>query len=309
MPRGTRNSSASLGVAALPRRSLRAWLLIVAIGILLVCVGRSGVAQQAAHLRGDVPTSSQLQASLDALAVERDALTADRARLETELAIALAVVGERSIAEQQLAVSIEVLRETARQAAVNVYVNVSPEVTLTGLLQAERAADVSWGQHLLNNAFSAPAQDRAVLLLELEAQADDVLLAEVSVIEGLRDGLDVIDRRLSAINDGEAELEQLRVAAEAWDRAEAAIATGRWGFVSQQKWEKMRFCESSDNYQALSRTGKYRGAFQFDFATWESVGGSGDPAAASPSEQEARARELYARRGHDPWPVCGRFLR
>jgi hypothetical protein len=49
----------------------------------------------------------------------------------------------------------------------------------------------------------------------------------------------------------------------------------------------------------------YRGLFQFDCQTWQSVGGSGDPAAASPAEQYARAQALQQQRGNQPWPVCG----
>ena len=35
------------------------------------------------------------------------------------------------------------------------------------------------------------------------------------------------------------------------------------------------------------------------------VGGTGDPAAASEAEQDARAAMLYAQAGASPWPVCG----
>ncbi len=62
--------------------------------------------------------------------------------------------------------------------------------------------------------------------------------------------------------------------------------------------------ESGGNYGAVSATGKYRGAYQFDARTWQSVGGSGDPAAASPAEQDARAAELMRQRGTQPWSVC-----
>jgi len=64
-------------------------------------------------------------------------------------------------------------------------------------------------------------------------------------------------------------------------------------------------CESGGNYSAVNPTGKYRGAYQFSYRTWQSVGGSGDPAAASPAEQDKRAAILYARSGPAPWPVCG----
>lgn len=52
--------------------------------------------------------------------------------------------------------------------------------------------------------------------------------------------------------------------------------------------------------------GQYRGAYQFDAGTWRAMGGSGDPAAASPAEQDARAAELYRQRGTRPWPNRGR---
>lgn len=62
--------------------------------------------------------------------------------------------------------------------------------------------------------------------------------------------------------------------------------------------------ESGGRYNATSSSGKYRGAYQFDNHTWQSVGGSGDPAAASPGEQDSRAAALYAKRGSAPWSVC-----
>lgn len=67
---------------------------------------------------------------------------------------------------------------------------------------------------------------------------------------------------------------------------------------------RIRSCESSGNYGAVSANGKYRGAYQFDRQTWASVGGSGDPAAASPQEQDQRAAALYRQRGGTPWPSC-----
>lgn len=65
-------------------------------------------------------------------------------------------------------------------------------------------------------------------------------------------------------------------------------------------------CESGGNPGAVSSGGHYRGKYQFDHATWASVGGSGDPAAAPEVEQDRRAAMLYARAGATPWPTCGR---
>lgn len=69
--------------------------------------------------------------------------------------------------------------------------------------------------------------------------------------------------------------------------------------------QQIAACESGGNPRAISPGGSYRGKYQFDPSTWASVGGSGDPAAASESEQDMRAAILYARTGPSSWPVCG----
>ena len=68
-------------------------------------------------------------------------------------------------------------------------------------------------------------------------------------------------------------------------------------------------CESGGNPRATNPSGKYRGLYQFSRETWASVGGSGDPAAASPGEQTKRAQILLQRSGAGQWPECGRHLR
>jgi uncharacterized protein YabE (DUF348 family) len=73
-------------------------------------------------------------------------------------------------------------------------------------------------------------------------------------------------------------------------------------------WAALAACESGGNPGAVSSTGKYRGLYQFSYATWAGVGGSGDPAAASAGEQTMRAQMLYARSGAGQWPTCGRRL-
>jgi nucleoid-associated protein YgaU len=58
-------------------------------------------------------------------------------------------------------------------------------------------------------------------------------------------------------------------------------------------------CESGGNPNASN--GTHFGLFQFDLATWRSVGGTGDPRDASPAEQRMRAQLLLDRRGTQPW--------
>jgi hypothetical protein len=69
--------------------------------------------------------------------------------------------------------------------------------------------------------------------------------------------------------------------------------------------EKIAQCESGGSPTAVSADGHYRGKYQFDQATWERLGGSGDPAAAPEAEQDRIAAKLYAEHGAAPWPVCG----
>ncbi len=59
------------------------------------------------------------------------------------------------------------------------------------------------------------------------------------------------------------------------------------------------------SHHAATGNGFY-GKYQFTLSTWQSVGGSGNPAAAGEAEQDKRAALLYAREGASPWPVCGR---
>lgn len=63
--------------------------------------------------------------------------------------------------------------------------------------------------------------------------------------------------------------------------------------------------QGADGYATDTGNGHY-GAYQFDLSTWRSVGGTGNPAHASPAEQDARAWALYLSRGLQPWPTPSR---
>jgi Transglycosylase-like domain len=77
------------------------------------------------------------------------------------------------------------------------------------------------------------------------------------------------------------------------------------GGVSLATLDAIAACESGGDPTAVSSDGSYRGKYQFDYGTWASVGGSGDPAAAPEAEQDFRAALLYSEAGSSPWPVCG----
>ena len=76
---------------------------------------------------------------------------------------------------------------------------------------------------------------------------------------------------------------------------------------------RLRMCESTDNYQAVSPSGTYRGAYQFDQPTWNGVAERHfpwlvnlDPVDVNPWWQDAMTRALWSERGAQPWPVCGK---
>ena len=123
------------------------------------------------------------------------------------------------------------------------------------------------------------------------------------------------DSPYSAPTDGAAAFEGLvidktRLQAEARDRARAAQRRARRAdgpdIAIPAVLKAIAACESGGNPRAIGGGGLYRGLLQFDRQTWVSVGGTGDPAAASVAEQYRRGAILYARAGSAPWPVCGR---
>jgi len=76
------------------------------------------------------------------------------------------------------------------------------------------------------------------------------------------------------------------------------------GAISPQL-EGIAQCESGGDPTAIGGGGLYRGKYQFSVGTWQSVGGTGDPAAAPEAEQDRRAAMLLARDGAGQWPICG----
>jgi peptidoglycan hydrolase-like protein with peptidoglycan-binding domain len=68
--------------------------------------------------------------------------------------------------------------------------------------------------------------------------------------------------------------------------------------------DRIAQCESGGDPTAVSSSGQYRGKYQFDRQTWESLGGTGDPAQAPEAEQDRLAAQLYSQRGGAAWPNC-----
>lgn len=66
--------------------------------------------------------------------------------------------------------------------------------------------------------------------------------------------------------------------------------------------------QDQDGYRSVSDSGRYRGAYQFDRQTFAEFGGSGDPAKASPAEQDRVAANVIRKEGVRPgrWPTPAR---
>jgi hypothetical protein len=78
------------------------------------------------------------------------------------------------------------------------------------------------------------------------------------------------------------------------------------GMPGEDAWNRLRICESGNNYSINTGNGYY-GAYQFDLRTWQGNGGKGYPNQASPLEQDRIARATYRSRGWSPW-ACARIL-
>ena len=71
---------------------------------------------------------------------------------------------------------------------------------------------------------------------------------------------------------------------------------------------KIAECESGGDITAVSSNGRFFGKYQFSQATWEAMGGEGNPAEADEATQDAMAWKLYSLKGTAPWPACSASL-
>lgn len=282
-----------------------------AAAALAVMVGSAaGAVPEPAGARRDTPTVAEAAAQEQATSRRLEETEQRLEQLEAERA---QIEGEHArLTDQQadLARKLEVTKRDLRQMAVTAYIAGGPAGNSGLLLQSTELADMAWRSGLIDGQTQMTL-DSARRYTELLAKADNAVRELVQRSDQNRAKIEQanLDRFLAGIADKEAE----RRLADAKRRATPPSSGAPVDVLvsddsNASGWERLRNCESGGNYQAVSGSGRYRGAYQFDQRTWESVGGVGDPAAASPEEQDARAKMLYARRGRSPWPVCGRYL-
>lgn len=244
---------------------------------------------------------------------ERDKIADRLVEIQDELAVAdaelsalleeLSVLGhDEGLATEQLADA----QNHARELAVEAYITGSTAQLNSFLLGASDAAELSYMGFLLEeHAETTIEAGRNYKELRDNASAEAIELSGQ---------IDVVRAREGELAAEAARLSEALPAAEhvvyiSSIHAQADESFGRSGRPdpTPDQWESLRFCESTLDYQTASGNGFY-GAYQFTIDTWYTVGGSSSPNVASPEEQDARARLLYARRGSQPWPICGRYL-
>ena len=242
-----------------------------------------------------------------------DQVTVTRARLDANEARLVALEQERAAIEAghatldttqlRLARELEAALRDTRQFAVEAYVAGGPSASVGEVLDAGTVSEAIWRSAILAGQ-TLHGLAKAGELRDLLGRADSAVRQIALRSDQNRRKVEAatLERFFASVANKQAEQ---RVLAE---RTPLVVLTEVGSATLAEAWARLRHCESTGNYRALSPSGLYRGAYQFDLRTWQTVGGTGDPIDASPGEQDLRAQILYDRRGRQPWPVCGRFL-
>ena len=329
---------------AAPRRArTRVAASMLATAVALGLVGAGGDASAA-----PANSVAENRANVADKRADRQVAEARLDAAEAALAAVHDKIGGHSVEREAIASQIADARRLATQRAVDVYVNGHGARALVAMLQSDDMQDAAARTSYLSGQARS-AMDAAVDLQLLQDRNEPELVAlaseldaAVSLVEQARNDLiqasaheadaeRALTQALDRSREADARTPSNRPAAPAsptptvppaptsTEPPAAPVAVvpvvpeppqpqSVFGPMAP-KFEKLRQCESSGNYHIVSASGRYRGAYQFDQRTWESVGGVGDPAAASPAEQDLRAWILYQARGWRPWPHCGVHLR
>jgi len=177
---------------------------------------------------------------------------------------------------------------------------------------------VGIGVPVLGAAQAAQREITAKTIQDVKADASTKVTAikahTGSVVYEAREKVAVYERREAKAKREIRDIRAARAAAKAAASGVATTegvstaaltgddATGPGG--ASGGWAALRDCESGGDYTMDSGNGFY-GAYQFMQGTWEAVGGTGNPAQASPAEQDKRAAILMEQSGAGQWPVCG----
>lgn len=283
-----------------------------AVGVLAMLLLATAL-RPAAALQGEqAPTDPALfdlalaQANLDNILLEADQR---RSELTTALEQIDGLTIERDFIELNDKARNDLMQDSrtrARVMAVNAYVGIGPPLSGVVVLDAESANDLSYRNGLLRQQAER-LQEAAATYAVLSGEADATVLTLSDSINNELRQAEALSRALNQQTAMIPQAEWVVSIATIHDQANKAFdRSGRNDPLAEQ-WRKLRDCESTETY-AIDTGNTFYGAYQFTWETWGTVGGQDNPAHAPPAEQDARARLLYAQRGRQPWPICGRFL-
>ncbi len=248
-----------------------------------------GARERLAELRS---SAEQGRAEIRAIEAEIDALGTSRATLSEKDAEYVARLSDA--------------QTRARRLAVQAYISGGASREVEYMLDAATAADLTWRNHMLGT-HAGTIMEASESFVELRSAADRTQIQIATELDRLAARIDQIAVDVARAEDQIPEAEWVVEVADIHALADEAMARSGRPEPTAEAWSRLRFCESTWNYEIASGNGFY-GAYQFDYQTWFTVGGEGLANEAPPEEQDARARLLYARRGSQPWPVCGHFL-
>ncbi len=235
-----------------------------------------------------------------------------------------AALKSTSVDSAEIATQMADARRRARSRAVDAYISGGAAEKLAAVLQSAGPTEASARTAILSNGVETAA-DAAEQFDRLRHQNDPRLSALAAELDTLARQLDGARGDVAQASAQEADAERALTVARSAPKRIPKVKPVRARAISGRPevdpiiaappidgadgWAVLRNCESGGDYSTVSGSGRYRGAYQFNQATWESVGGLGDPALATPVEQDLRAQMLFAARGAKAWPHCGRYLR
>jgi hypothetical protein len=293
------------------------------VGLSAVAGATPGAATPVAGARAALAAATQVRVTTQH---RLQRLEARRSELQAELARGSA---ESSAVTTQLVEA----RHEALQRAVDAYLNSDDSDQLVAFLHSTGITDAAARTSLL--------ADQTHSAVEAAANFQRMKESNGSAVVDLATQLDGVDAEIADARSDLYQAEALEADAEhqlsSTIQSEAAAATqaaavrlsaaearhvGRPQRTTPgapprptDVWSNLRACESGGGYGVVSVSGRYRGAYQFDQGTWDSIASQinpadvgMDPASASPAIQDQMAQALYAQRGSRPWPRCGGHL-